>query len=1144
MTQTESFENLTALERALWKGDIPAVRETLFTLSEAEQERLKREVGDKDFNRIYECARRLRRGMKRGKVIVLHGIMGSELDSVKGGDADRVWVNYWRLFLGRIADLELSLLGGPAQPGVTVKVVGQMRKTYLPILLALDEQWHVRPFAYDWREDIRKSAEALAAEVTAFGNGGPVHLVAHSMGGLVARCFIKHYPVLWKSMAGPDDLVSGGRLVMLGTPNHGSYAIPLALSGEEKLVKGLALVDSRHDMKQLLRILNTFPGSYQMLPSPLVDIPDDHAQLYSRNAWGEFPVHQLFLDLAAQSHGDLIHVVDARRFLYVAGYNRSTPFRVKVEKPGKFLYQNTTAGDGRVPHSLGLLEGVRTYWVDEDHGSLPRNGDVLDAIHGLLGEGRTTILSTERPADRAVERAGWIVAGEFEEVPREFEELIKSESRRRGVKASALAPDDQMRLETYLLSEYLGMPRSEAGNESVTPEKPEKPPKGSGATKKPVDLEIEVVWGDITKVEGDVHCVGHYQGVLPQNAEFALDKALSDNGQPSRQVLRQHSIRGTLRGALGDVDFFPWHPPDGSRRIVAVAGMGYPGYFGADSLQTLIRRLSWAISGLPGIKTVCSVLIGSGAGTLTVEEAVKGFYVGLTRALIQEGLQSGIEKVRIVELYRHRAVEVLQHLLSVSKDVKIPEPHRVTVKGEILRGKESRVADEDALMILLHSLADISKGKADPEAAAMLEKLVNLASTGDVASTDIAGALAGVVSSEERKTGDRRSLKVNFVTHETAAQSHPTRISFLHDNGDIRVAAITETATVSERLLRFDPNLLREIVDGVNNQRALPVADVPDFMTRLLMPFEFRVLLGRDGPIVFELDRTMAQVPWEMLSGDPNADADGQPLGVRARMARQLRTVYSPAPFIPAEVRGRLKALIIGDPGDPAKEHNLPGAMEEAFRVRKVLESFGVEVQLRVASPNTPRQGGLRGVKPATRMETLHLLMKGGFDILHYSGHGDFAPESPDRAGWVFSEGLLTSREIERMDVAPALVFANACLSARTSEATAAGQGIAEPARESALLPSLVDEFFHKGVRNYVGTAWEVSDVGAILFAETFYKTLLSDETGPTIGEAVQTARNALYSQSHLYGQLWAAYQHYGDPTSVLKAVADGDAPQ
>ncbi|NTV43810.1 MAG: hypothetical protein HGA63_10975, partial [Syntrophobacteraceae bacterium] len=555
----------------------------------------------------------------------------------------------------------------------------------------------------------------------------------------------------------------------------------------------------------------------------------------------------------------------------------------------------------------------------------------------------------------------------------------KSETRRRGAKQSALTPDDQMRVENLLLSGYFGSPRSEAGKEAPPAGGRKKPTKRPPTVKKP--LEIEVVWGDVTKIEGDVHCVGHYQGVLPQNAELALDRAISGTNDPGRQVLRQHSVRGTLRGALGDVDLFPWHPPDGSKRIVAVAGMGHPGYFGVESLQTLIRRLAWAISGLPGVRRVCTVLIGSGEGTLSIEEAVRAFFSGLTQALIQGELQPGIERVRIVELYRHRAVEVLEHLLSISARMEVPETLRITVKKEIARGSESRVADEDALALLLQSLAGLSVNKADPDASAMVEKLVAIASTQEVAFTDITGALARAVH-KAKKTEGGSDLRVSFAAPERGEQTHPTRISFLQDDHDIRVAAITETATVSERLLRFDSRLLMEIVDGVNQQRSLPVEDVSDFLTRLLLPVEFRELLRRKGPMVFEVDRTMAQVPWEMLTSDLTSGAHGEPLGVRARVARQLRTVYSPAPFIPVEVPGRLKALVIGDPGDPSQGHNLPGAMEEALRVQRLLEGRGVEVHLRVGSPNTPRQGKLRGVKPATRMETLHFLMKGGFDIL------------------------------------------------------------------------------------------------------------------------------------------------------------------
>ena len=116
----------------------------------------------------------------------------------------------------------------------------------------------------------------------------------------------------------------------------------------------------------------------------------------------------------------------------------------------------------------------------------------------------------------------------------------------------------------------------------------------------------------------------------------------------------------------------------------------------------------------------------------------------------------------------------------------------------------------------------------------------------------------------------------------------------------------------------------------------------------------------------------------------------------------------------------------------------------------------------------------------------------------------------------------------------PAIVVSNACLSARTSEAFEGGNdedgGDGDRDRtEAGLLPSLADEFFHLGVRNYVGTAWEVNDVGAELFAATFYGLLLG---GESFGEAVRAAREALWSDQGTYQALWAAYQHYGDPTS------------
>jgi hypothetical protein len=124
----------------------------------------------------------------------------------------------------------------------------------------------------------------------------------------------------------------------------------------------------------------------------------------------------------------------------------------------------------------------------------------------------------------------------------------------------------------------------------------------------------------------------------------------------------------------------------------------------------------------------------------------------------------------------------------------------------------------------------------------------------------------------------------------------------------------------------------------------------------------------------------------------------------------------------------------------------------------------------------------------------------------------------------------------------PAVVVANACLTARTSQAIAeARQGGAEDRRsEAGLLPSLADEFFRLGVRNYVGTAWEVNDMGATLFARPStrrsYPTVTTAPARPS-ATPFSGSQGALGAQRSLW-PLWAAYQHYGDPMSDVGLTA------
>ena len=153
---------------------------------------------------------------------------------------------------------------------------------------------------------------------------------------------------------------------------------------------------------------------------------------------------------------------------------------------------------------------------------------------------------------------------------------------------------------------------------------------GAGGPKAPKALlAVEVVWGDIRTAKGNVHVVGHYQNVLPQFAELALDRAVSAPGAGEERLMLTSLTRaGTIRGTLGDVFFVPW-----SKGTVVVAGMGRPGLFRERELRVLWRSVVQIAGRLPGAETLCTVLIGAGAGNLQVPHAARNMLLGVVDAM-------------------------------------------------------------------------------------------------------------------------------------------------------------------------------------------------------------------------------------------------------------------------------------------------------------------------------------------------------------------------------------------------------------------------------------------------------------------------------------------------------------------------------
>src|SRR2546423_569150 len=109
---------LDRLQTALAEGDMEGVRRAFLELDEREQQLARRERGDEASARAPQPAARGRRRGKLGNVIVLPGIMGSELEAVNpAGNAEKVWLSFFNLIRGKIDELELGPDEEPKTPG-------------------------------------------------------------------------------------------------------------------------------------------------------------------------------------------------------------------------------------------------------------------------------------------------------------------------------------------------------------------------------------------------------------------------------------------------------------------------------------------------------------------------------------------------------------------------------------------------------------------------------------------------------------------------------------------------------------------------------------------------------------------------------------------------------------------------------------------------------------------------------------------------------------------------------------------------------------------------------------------------------------------------------------------------------------------
>lgn len=1082
-------------------GDLEGVRRAIATLPGPQLEELRRRVGDVA---LQSFAGRAAGEPKQGTVFVVPGVMGSHLDVGASRLRDHVWLNPLRLVAGEFARLR----SGSRASGEAVAAAGLYR-SYLPLVLALDERWDVVPVSYDWRQPLSTAADTLAATIQDHfdGGAGPAHLVCHSMGGLVARMLIARHRDLWNALDDGTGRRRGGRLVMLGTPNRGSFSIALAFTGEDRLVRWLAALDLVNTKQDIVGVLASCPGLYELLTAPGGGPADsDTDRLYDAASWPPGLMDGGLLAAARATHATLeADGFDRDRMYYVAGSGHETPEAVKVRDGGEFRYRMTRAGDGRVPHALGLADAAgarlfegRTWFTEAEHGALTADATVVRAVDDILRDGTTRRLPDSRPpleADRAARSARtardgkWLPASLVE--PAEpvgpgvvAESALRSLTSTRGERRAAV-----QRAAATAVSGWLGVP----------------PAAPSAA---PV-LRARVFHASLEHSTYPV-LVGHYRGDPIRGAEGFLDLRLD------RQLSRRQAVDRYPR-EIGDVLRITTDggsPPGG-----IVVGLGASGELTPTGLAAAVRdaALEHALRWLEqpdermvvskGAIGVTSVLLGSfGSIGMALPASVAAIVEGvvLANALLSErGLADRVRiaDLEFVERYAAPAEEAARVVRTVADRLPTTVRSLVTLAPDqcLRTGEGSRpaVPTSDYGAGMWHRLI-VSTTNLDPEGRRVE---LHYTSLGSRARAD-----------QLKQTVDTRII------------------------GQMLKDAVTRTS-----------------VDGSVN-----VA-----LFEILFPNDVKRELAAVENVQLVLDARAADFPWEALT-DRGALTGRRPLVHNAGLLRQL-SLPTTGRADPSSGAGA--ALVVGDPPGPPAFGRLDGARREA---RAVAEQLGrrLAVTARIfeassAPPDSATQ--VLSALMADDYQVVHIAGHGHFEPPRRrkpaepgspaepgtpeGDPDDGSDSSPQPVGGVVigpgPSEYLTAEMFRNMRRPPDLVFLNCCHLASVGSAVLDDPGVPAPLafarrRTNELAASLARELMAMGVKAVVAAGWSVSDKPAAAFASRFYDGMMN---GAMFGDSVRAARNAAFSADGGSSNTWAAYQCYGDPAFCLSAGDGNWAP-
>lgn len=264
-----------------------------------------------------------------------------------------------------------------------------------------------------------------------------------------------------------------------------------------------------------------------------------------------------------------------------------------------------------------------------------------------------------------------------------------------------------------------------------------------------------------------------------------------------------------------------------------------------------------------------------------------------------------------------------------------------------------------------------------------------------------------------------------------------------------------------------------------------------------------KLLTAKAQYLMLEIDANLVHIPWELIY------INGEFLCQRFKVGRLPSTRQKSRSYENRELKPPLNMWILSNPGN-----DLTAAGQEGEMICDYMDQIGLE--------EPPVYADLYSdVSPDEVKEKIKQ-----YDIVHFAGHADYNEQNPEQSGWRLKGGNFTARDIDEIaggNPMPALVFSNACQSARTDK----WNHPVERSGEASF--GLANAFMLAGVRHYIGSSWEIKDEPSRNFACLFYEHIVS---GKTVGEAVHQARLDLMKKDNSGNDIsWASYVLYGDPT-------------